>query len=145
MIVTPQQLKNFEAKYIPVPFSGCWLWTAALNNDGYARFFPYARGYKAAFEHWKGSVPEGKEIDHICGVRCCVNPAHLQAITHKENIAKSGAWEFNRKKTHCPKGHPYSGDNLYMYGTNRQCLICRRARSLIYMRLKRQGDSGSGY
>ena len=56
----------------------------------------------------------------------------MQAITHKENVAKSGAWEFNTKKTHCPKGHPYSGENLYVRGTNRQCLICRRARSLAF-------------
>ena len=130
--MTPKQLRRFEDKYIPEPNTGCWLWLGSLKPDGYSRFNARISGHQASFSHWKGQVPEGKEIDHICRMRCCVNPAHLQAITHRENVAKSGAWEFNTRKTHCPKGHPYSGNNLYVHGTNRQCLVCRRARSYAF-------------
>ena len=136
--MTPRQLINFEKKYIPEPNSGCWLWMAALKRDGYAKFTSHSTGHKMAFLHWNGVVPEGKEIDHICGVKCCVNPQHLQAITHKENVAKSGSWDFNRRKTHCPKGHPYSGENLYISGTNRQCNICRRERSYAFFLKKKE-------
>lgn len=132
------QLDRFESKYTPEPNTGCWLWTGLLKRDGYARFDSHRTAHRMSFLHWNGQIPEGKEIDHICRMRCCVNPAHLQAITHRENIAKSRGWEFNTKKTHCPKGHPYSGENLYMFGTNRQCNICRRARSLAFDRARKK-------
>ena len=136
--MTPRQLNSFDRRHMPEPNTGCWLWIGGLKPDGYARFNTRKTGHQMSFEHWIGKVPEGKEIDHICNMRCCVNPKHLQAITHKENIAKSGAWEFNRKKTNCPKGHPYSGDNLYVLGTNRQCKICRRAYVKAYRLRKKE-------
>lgn len=62
-------------------------------------------------------------IDHLCGVKACVRPEHLEAVTQGENVRRAAA-----RKTHCPKGHPYSGPNLYVRpGTNnRLCRSCMR-------------------
>ena len=130
--------ERFEEKYIPEPNSGCWLWLACLDQQGYGRFrfknkFGIKRSYpayRAAFELYRGGIPSGLELDHLCRVRCCVNPWHLEPVTHTENI-KRGKWGFGRgqqqkNKTHCPKGHPYSGENLYVYKGERYCRECRR-------------------
>ena len=143
--MTPKELERFESKYIGEPMTGCWIWIASLKPDGYGRFDSKRTGHRVAFEHWHGPIPEGKEIDHICNMRCCVNPAHLRAITHTENVSRSECWKVNSTKTHCPKGHEYSGENLYISktksGINRQCNICRRARSIAWDRArKKKGD-----
>lgn len=83
---------------------GCWLWTGCglkhygkHNKNGYGRI-KAARGdnrllspHRAAYELWVGPVPFGHEIDHLCRVRNCVNPAHLEAVTHQENQIRGWA------------------------------------------------------
>lgn len=88
----------FEAKCIPEPNSGCWLWTAALDRDGYGKFQvtnlsgagPKQWHIRAhVFSHllYRGPVPPGLFVLHACDVPSCVNPDHLRAGTQKENIA----------------------------------------------------------
>ncbi len=125
------------------PNSGCWLWLGWLNRDGYGRMklgsekggtMRQPMAHRASYEFYKGPIPEGMELDHICSVRCCVNPDHLEIVTSRENTArtckrnKGDKWK--SKKTHCPKGHPYSGDNLQIEIRKsgkpmRRCKICR--------------------
>ena len=112
---------------VAVPFSGCWLWTGSVDGDGYPRM----RGglaHRASFSEKNGEIPPGLEIDHKCEVRCCVNPEHLQAVTHAENNRLS-ALRGRKKPAHCRKGHPFSGENLYLNPTNGKqvCKTCRRA------------------
>ena len=78
------------------------------------------------------SHPRGS-LDHTCRVRHCVNPHHLQDVTIRENVLRSeGVAAINAKKTHCPKGHEYSGGNLRVYiirstgGYGRNCGMCQR-------------------
>jgi len=69
----------------------CWLWTGGLNTGGYGQFHVPGGGgrkmlaHRATYYATVGAVPPGKELDHRCGVRRCCNPAHLRALTRKEN------------------------------------------------------------
>ena len=128
-------LSRFLAKISKDEISGCWLWTASIDVGGYGVFGLGLKTFKAhrvAFEHYVGPVSKDLELDHLCKVRNCVNPSHLEPVTKIVNMRRSDVWrkaaEFNTSKTHCKRGHPYSGDNLYLDKTNgkRQCRQCRR-------------------
>ncbi len=125
-------LARFMEKVDKQPAFGCWLWTAAVSKGGYGRFgvdggVGYA--HRWVYEHFIGLVPEGLDIDHLCRVRNCVNPDHLEPVTRGENIRRGRS--HTREKTHCPKGHPYSGENLVVHNLKngkrcRKCRICLR-------------------
>ena len=132
---------KFNEKYlidrsIPEPNTGCWLWLGSVSQDGYSQVGkPPWSGHRIAFEVKHGPVPEGMEVDHICRVRCCVNPDHMQPLTHYDNLIKSyRKVSPNSLKTHCPKGHPLDGENLRLkktstrLGVSRQCKACERDR-----------------
>jgi hypothetical protein len=134
----------------------CWLWTGSLNGFGYARFSvtiaPRRRiNYGAhvwAWEQEHGPVPAGLELDHLCRNRRCVNPAHLEAVSHQENVLRGVTLAAsNLLKTHCPQGHPYSPENTYVLhhgnGTQRQCKTCSNARATAYMKAKRAKQPGA--
>lgn len=123
-------LERFNAKYTPEPNSGCWLWTASVNEKGYGAFKLNGKAVSAhrfAYEAFVGPIPEGLHIDHLCRVPCCVNPTHMEPVTSRENRLRGK--DGNTKKTHCPKGHPYSGDNLYVRNGRRHCRACRTVSS----------------
>jgi hypothetical protein len=116
--------------------SGCWEWTAYITSEGYGQFYPKhgnpILAHRFSYETNKGKIPKVKEIDHLCRNRKCVNPEHLECVTRRVNISRgmSGMETGlrNLAKTHCPKGHPYSGDNLYIIPSTgtRQCRTCVR-------------------
>ena len=120
----------------PEPNSGCWLWTGTTNPGGYGAvgFMGRTRSaHRVSYELAKGPIPAGLDLDHKCRVRCCVNPDHLEPVTRSENLRRGLAGENLRvaalAKTHCPKGHPYSGGNLYVAPDgHRDCITCQRAR-----------------
>ena len=137
--------QRFHTKYRIDPESGCWIWTASLRANGYAQF-RYSRakngyGHRFAYEHFVGPITEGSELDHLCNNKACVNPAHLQAVSHVVNIERRGPpRSANAAKTHCKRGHPLSGANLYVFPNgSRSCRICRRdyARE-YYHRVRKQ-------
>ncbi len=102
------------------------------DYDGYGIFSLNRKAPKAhrvSYEYWNGIIPKGLQIDHLCRNTSCVNPQHLEAVTCEENLLRgNGFGAINSKKTHCPKEHPYSGENLYLRrnGKTRVCLICKR-------------------
>lgn len=118
--------------------TGCWLWTAARTAAGYGRYHVGGKGptqrfrtaHRVAYETLIGDVPIGRELDHLCRVRHCVNPEHVEPVTHRENVLRGGGWSgTNARKTACPSGHPYDNDNTYWTPSgSRQCRTCKRAR-----------------
>ena len=108
----------------------CHLWTAACNQYGYGRFRDGERlrqAHTVAWEMKNGPFPPGLEPDHLCRVKRCVNDSHLEIVTHLENVRRGKAGWLDRAKTHCPQGHPYSGDNLYVAPRgSRECRTCQR-------------------
>jgi hypothetical protein len=85
-----------------------------------------------------GPIPEGLQIDHLCRVRHCVNPDHLEPVTNKENIRRGIVGMFHAKKTQCPAGHPYDRDNTRI-GSNgsRNCKQCDKIRQALYRARKK--------
>jgi hypothetical protein len=94
----------------------CWLWTGTKGSAGYGQMnVPWARSpvsaHRLAYFVFVGPVAEGIQLDHLCRVRHCVNPDHLEPVTQQENIRRGEGGIHNRTKTHCPKGHPYDEAN----------------------------------
>lgn len=108
---------------------GCWLWIgrtsagygiATLNNHT-------VLAHRVAYEILAGPIPSGLTLDHLCRVRNCVNPAHLEPVTGRENSLRGTSPPANNaRKTHCYKGHPLSGENLRMAQGQRNCRECQR-------------------
>lgn len=127
---------SFDAKYIPEPNSGCWIWCAA-NGGRDNRKYGYIRVSKERMIHahifsyftYKGDVPKGLVLDHICKNSECVNPDHLEPVTHRVNILRGdGLGAKHARRTHCNKGHPFTEDNVVHFSSEirRRCLICQR-------------------
>jgi hypothetical protein len=88
----------------------CWLWTGRTDKDGYAGFWfsgTNVRGHRYSYEWFRGPIPTGLQIDHLCRVRNCVNPSHLEPVTCAVNIARGNTGDINSAKTTCPNNHPY--------------------------------------
>ena len=120
----------------------CWIWTGAGANSqrggqwGYGRFQPElgspkkVQAHRFAYEALVGPIPEGLHLDHLCRNRKCVNPEHLEPVTCQENRLRGEGFNAeNAAKTHCPEGHPYSGENVAIRGGRRHCRECQRQRA----------------
>lgn len=111
----------------------CWLWTGSGTVGGYPSFWSGERfvlAHRWSYEHFIGAIPDGLVLDHLCRVKRCVNPAHLDPVTQRENVMRSiGPTSINAAKTHCPRGHPYDEANTYVYPRDgsRRCRTCIRA------------------
>jgi hypothetical protein len=122
----------------------CYEWGAAKTRGGYGQFRLGGRlvyVHRFSYETFVGTIPEGMYIDHLCRNRCCVNPSHLEIVTNKENIRRGETGKNSKEKTHCPQGHPYKGDNLYIAPRgDRQCRECCRKAARKYSQKKRKGS-----
>lgn len=146
--------ERFWDKVAPCPMSGCWLWTGSLNGPspkhknggGYAKFtirFPLVvYAHRHAYETLVGEIGAGLQVDHKCRVRCCVNPAHLESVTGKENTARgtaaAAARAMQAAKTHCKWGHEFSGKNVRVARGQRICRACAVASNKRRRQAKRQ-------
>jgi len=119
----------------------CWPWRGDKTNDGYGRLAvdgtgKHLRAHRIAYEHLIGSIPEGKQTDHLCKNRGCVNPYHLEMVDSKTNTLRGdGPTAKNARKKRCKNGHPLSGTNLLMTRhpdghTMRRCRTCNRVHAL---------------
>lgn len=105
----------------------CWLWLGTKNSYGYGRLIinKHERGaHRFAYERQVGPIPAGLEIDHLCRVRHCVNPTHLEPVTTTVNIRRG--IRANSLKTHCKYGHAFDEANTYRCHGHRYCRACGR-------------------
>lgn len=126
-------IERFAKRYIVDRETGCWMWTAGKDGGGYGNQWDGQRvrmAHAIAYEIYNGPVPYGCELDHKCRTHACVNPAHLEAVTHRVNVLRGvGLTAAHAKKTHCPSGHAYKGNNLYVWHGRRICRTCNLAAS----------------
>jgi len=123
----------------------CLLWMGQKINTGYG-VFGYKFGKKVlvhrfAYERLIGPIPGGLQLDHLCRNRACVNPAHLEPVTQRENLLRGeGFAAINARKTHCPRGHEYTPENTYLLSTRnkRTCKTCSRERGKKYFVYKKE-------
>jgi hypothetical protein len=130
----------------------CVVWTASDYGNGYGCFWNgerQVRAHRAAYQMTNGSIPEGMQLDHLCRVRRCVAPAHLEPVTSQENIRRGLPWHprkgvpigprgLSQSATHCPLGHELTAENTYLepastshpYG-RRRCRTCKNARKRL--------------
>ena len=107
----------------------CLVWTRKTNSKGYARFSVAGRNvmvHRWIYEKWVGPIPDGLVIDHLCRNRRCVNPAHMEPVTNRQNILRGvGPTAVNARKTECAHGHPYDEVNTGWVDGKRYCRVCR--------------------
>lgn len=124
---------DFWSKVDKTP--SCWLWLGARADTGYGHVRRSKDGmvrevlaHRHAYATLRGPIPTGMDIDHLCRVRHCVNPDHLEPVTRRENLLRS---PFTRasirsRQTHCVHGHPFDEENTRWYRGTRTCRACSR-------------------
>ncbi len=138
---TPVQ-ERFDSKIFKSG-NGCWIWLGNKNYKGYGLFSNgghLVSAHRFAYENAKGKIPDGFILDHLCRNRSCVNPEHLEIVTNQENCQRGNTGQQNANKTHCPKGHPYTVKNTYIYHMKdgralRSCRICHANREITRRKL----------
>lgn len=134
--------ERFMLRVVKQP-DDCWIWIGARWANGYGKFtMPGTQrrvsAHRWGYERFRGPIPDGLTLDHICRVHSCVNPSHLEAVTSAENTRRGIVGAVNgarvRAKTHCPKGHPYDADNTYWRADfkGRNCRACGRENAARY-------------
>lgn len=123
---------------VVVAESGCWEWQGHVNNRGYGMISvpggSPALVHRVSYEEDSGPIQAGLVIDHLCRNTRCVNPAHLEAVTQRENILRGTSPAAKQvAQTHCIHGHEFTEDNTYAIPTGgRMCRTCKRLRDLRY-------------
>ena len=87
------------------------------------------RAHRCSYEFLKGEIPNGLVIDHLCRVRNCINPDHLEPVTPLENMMRGNNQTVtNKTKTVCKNGHEFTPENTYTnpYSGKRKCRTCNR-------------------
>lgn len=115
--------------------TGCWLFTGARNHRGYGQVGVDGKtrsAHRIAYEALVGPIPDGLHIDHLCRVRNCVRPDHLEPVTNAENRRRSVGF-IEPLRTECSAGHERNDENTYRAPNGvRHCRPCQRARSRTY-------------
>lgn len=139
--MTPWDLPENLRTRIRVDESGCWHYTGPRTPKGYGVTSALGRqerlAHRVTYVLAVGPIPSGYEVDHLCSIPRCCNPEHLEAVTPQENRRRSPLAP--ERRTHCPEGHPYAGDNLFINRRgHRCCRACMREYSRIGSKRYRQ-------
>jgi hypothetical protein len=133
------ELQRLEAQIVPEPNSGCWLWDGCYFPTGYGMFV--GRGFRegahrAAYRLLAGEIPAGLVLDHLCRNPACVNPAHLEPVEQRANIARGRLSEVNTKAV-CVRGHDLAANAQWRRDGWRFCGACARERAREHYQAKR--------
>lgn len=117
--------------------SGCWVWRGQTNRDGYGMMNYDGKNrsvHRLSYSAFRGQPPVGLELDHLCRNRACINPEHLELVTHQENSRRGLL-----KKDTCVRGHPLAYPNLYARKmkngrVSTSCKACQMVRTSKYRR-----------
>lgn len=122
--------------------NGCWLWVRPPNTSGYGYLKVAGKNtlaHRASYETFEAPIPADLHIDHLCRVRHCINPAHMEPVTCQVNVLRGETMAArNSKVTHCPRGHEYTEENTGHSSQGRYCRECRRAWLREYKRQQRR-------
>lgn len=127
---TLNQLAAFFGRVERHVVTGCWLWRGSYSTSGYGVISgSEVSAHRQAYRWFIGPIPEGTELDHLCRIRACVNPAHLEAVAKSENQQRAV-----RARVVCKNGHPWVADNLTIVSSgrgrkSRTCSICHDRRN----------------
>lgn len=124
-----------------IEFGDCWTWLGGLNAQGYGQIMrdgKNVRTHRAVYELLVGPIPADLELDHLCRVRSCCNPDHLEPVSHKENVHRGTAGRFFRAGT-CSKGH--SLKDAYSFPSNADRLICRTCTNIRNAAREKKGST----
>lgn len=143
--VLPTTEERFLAKVDvngPIPLERpdlgpCHLWTASLTRDGYGSF-QQGLAHRWAYQHLFGPVSPGLDLDHLCRTRDCVNPHHLESVTHRENVVRGEGWASKARRTRCIHGHEFTEANTRIRSNGtRDCKTCAVDRQRRYLDRKK--------
>lgn len=139
-------IDSFWQRVEKVELTGCWLWTSRITKNGYGTWSYTDDGktctdyvHRLAYELLVGPIPDGLVLDHLCKVRFCCAPAHLEPVPQKENVRRGRAAKPNAvrqpRPTHCPQGHEHNDESTLVRASGqRDCRVCTRER----MRARRE-------
>jgi hypothetical protein len=130
--VNPDILTRFWSRVHGANHESCWIWRGAVDRYGYGKFFygqRTATAHKVAYEHLVHDVPANLELDHLCRTRLCVNPWHLEPVTHRVNVARRVAFiAHDPGSRFCINGHLKGPTNTYVAPSGqRYCRPCNAA------------------
>lgn len=138
----PTTRERFDAAVHMEPNTACWLWTGTVTREkhGYGRLEVNGKptvAHRYAYEQFIGPIPPDCDLDHKCRTTLCVNPWHLEPVSHKENVLRgTSPAAKHAKQTHCKNGHPLNGPHVLLLPRSRKgrqwiervCRLCREER-----------------
>jgi hypothetical protein len=133
-----------ERFFAKIAISGdCWVWTGSRGSNGYGQFFFEGRlrkAHRVSYAMAVGPIPTGLDLDHLCRNRACVRPSHLEPVTRRENLIRGAGFIAKQAaQTHCLRGHPLFGENLYRRANGkRECRVCRLERQRSWKAIRCQ-------
>lgn len=122
--MTPDLLPARMASKVTIDTNGCWIWAGAVQSRGYACLGVGGRvqlGHRVAYESLIGPIAPGMTIDHLCRVKRCLNPGHMEVVSRGDNTLR-----YYASRDSCKRGHRYTEANTYVTSRGtRECRTCR--------------------
>jgi hypothetical protein len=125
------------------PTGSCWFWTGPKDSHGYGCFKVAGKNlgaHRCAYRILAGVIPRGLQIDHLCRIRMCVNPDHMELVTAVENTRRGfNPAAMNARKTHCSRGHAFDeGNTRLLPQGSRACRTCKNGANRAYKARRRE-------